>query len=78
MEATGNINWAFGDGGDVRDLGEEAERRGYECREDGKWWNPKYDTDGDTVMTEDQMWQYLDDAIQGDLEDMALRELDYE
>jgi hypothetical protein len=69
----GNINWAFGDGGDARDLGEEAERFGYELREDGKWWNPKDDTDGDTIMTDDQMWQYVDDAIQSRLEDMAWR-----
>lgn len=74
MEATGNINWAFGDGGDVPDLGEDAARYGYELREDGKWWNPKDDTDGDTVKTDQQMSEYVEDACQSDLEAMAERE----
>lgn len=37
MEVTGNINWAFGDGGDVEDLGDAAARYRYEQCEDGKW-----------------------------------------
>lgn len=64
----------FGDGGDGMDLIEEAARYGYELRADGKWWNPADDTDGDTVKTEAEMWDYVEDARQSDSEAMAERE----
>ena len=32
-----NINWAFGDGGDVEDLGDAAVHAFHELCEDGKW-----------------------------------------
>lgn len=73
MEANGNINWAFGDGGDVPDLIEEAARYGYELRDDGRWWNPADDTDGDTIKTDAEMWEYVEDAQQADLEAEAER-----
>ena len=61
----------FGDGGDCEDLSELAGRCGYSLREDGKWWNEADDTNGDTVMTDEQMWQYVSDQRESDLEDMA-------
>ena len=35
--SAGNINWAFGDGGNVEDLIEAAAHYNYELCEDGKW-----------------------------------------
>ena len=61
-----------GDGGDDEDLVEAADRYGYSLRDDGTWWNEADDTDGDTIMTSEQMWQYVSDRREGDLEDMAL------
>lgn len=72
INATGNINWAYGDGGDVEDLGELAEGYGYSLRPDDKWWNEKDDTDGDTVKTDQEMWQYIWDMRESDAEDWAL------
>lgn len=69
----GNINWAFGDGGDVGDLIEECSRLGYEPlpNDDTRFWHPKDDTDGDTIKTEAEMWQYIEDYQQSVLEDAA-------
>lgn len=61
----------FGDGGDIEDMSELAERYGYTLREDGKWWNEADDTNGDTIMTDEQMWQYVSDRRESDLEDIA-------
>lgn len=35
--STGNINWAFGDGGDVEDLADVAGSFGYSLGEDDLW-----------------------------------------
>lgn len=73
MTSAGNINWAFGDGDDGSvDLIEVVERYGYSLREDGLWWNKKDDTDGDTVKTDQQMWEYVWDRQDSDAEDWAL------
>lgn len=64
----------FGDGGNYEDLSELAERYGYSLGENGKWWNEADDTNGDTIMTDEQMWQYISDRRESDLEDMAIEE----
>ena len=65
----------FGDGGDVEDLSDLADRYEYSLRADGLWWNEADDTNGDTIMTDEQLWQYIDDCRESDLEDLALGEL---
>jgi hypothetical protein len=67
MESTGNINWAFGDGGDVEDLVECAERYNYTLCADGKW----RETDDEPGFTDQEMWRYVEEARESDAEDLA-------
>lgn len=62
----------FGDGGDGEDLADAAGRYGYSLRLDGRWWNEADDTDGDTIKTDAEMWQYVWDRRDSGAEDLAL------
>jgi hypothetical protein len=66
--SAGNINWAFGDGGDVEDLSELASRYGYSLNDDGKW----REVDDEPGLSDEEMWQYVWDRRESDAEDMAL------
>lgn len=66
----------FGDGGDVEDLSEIAGRYDYVPFQDathaeGHWWNPNDDTSGDTIKTDQQMWDYVNDRRESESEDWA-------
>lgn len=61
----------FGDGGDVEDLADLADRYGYVQHEYQYWWSPEDDTNGDTKKTDQQMWQYIWDRRDSEAEDMA-------
>lgn len=63
----------FGDEGDGMDLIDECTRLGYEPwpQDEAKFWNLKDDTDGDTVKTEEEMWQYIEDRHDEDMEDQS-------
>ena len=62
----------FGDGGDGEDLEELAGRYGYSLMLDGfMWWNQDDDTNGDTIKTPEEMWEYVLSRRESDLEDMA-------
>ena len=62
-----NINWAFGDGGDVEALCEIADRYHKHLDPDGLWREEV----GDKGMSDEEMWQYVWDRRESDLEDMA-------
>lgn len=65
--SAGNINAAFGAGGDVEDLCDLADRYGYSLRDDELW----RETDDDPGLTDEQMWQYVWDRRESDLEDLC-------
>jgi hypothetical protein len=58
----------FGDGGDVDDLLELASRSGYALCADGLW----RETDDEQGLTDDQMWEYVEDRRQGDINDILI------
>lgn len=70
--SAGNINWAFGDGGDEDNLSEVAGQYGYIQHEYQYWWNPDDDTNGDTIKTDQEMWQYVWDRRESEAEDSAM------
>ena len=59
---------AWGDGGDVEDLVEAADRYGYSLCSDDKWREDM----SEAGLTDEQMWQYVWDRRESDAEDMAL------
>lgn len=65
--SSGNINWAFGDGGDVEDLCELAERYGYSLHDDNKW----RETEDETGLSDHEMWQYIWDRRDSEAENLA-------
>lgn len=68
MGISGNINWAFGDGGDVEDLSDVASRYHYNLCSDGRW----RETEDDPGLTDEDMWQYISDRRDSEAEDLAL------
>ena len=61
----------FGGGGDEEDLFDCAGSYGYVLHKLQYWWSPEDDTDGDTIKTDEQMWQYIWDRRESEAEDMA-------
>ena len=42
---------------------------GYVMKDDDHWWNPKDDTDGDTIISSSVLWEYILDRRASDMED---------
>lgn len=65
----------FGDGGDGGDLADSTARYNYEPYSDAKhlegyWWNPKDDTNGDTIKTDEEMWEFIWDRRESEAEEL--------
>ena len=58
----------FGDDGDVEDLVELANRYDYQLCSDGKWREDM----SEEGKTDEQMWEYVIDRRESDIEDMLL------
>ena len=57
----------FGDGGDAEDLSDLAAKYGYQLCSDDLW----REDITEKGLTDEQMWDYVDDARESDLEDLA-------
>jgi hypothetical protein len=66
----------FGDGGDGEDLGELAAKYNYSQGADNLW--REKDCADEPGLTDEQMWEYIWDRQESDLEDMAVNSLYYE
>lgn len=60
----------FGDGGDAEDLFELANKYDYYQADDGKWYETGCEEE--PGLTDEEMWQYVEDKRSSDLEDLAL------
>lgn len=59
---------AWGDGGDVEDLSDEAMKYSYSLYADGLW----REFEDELGLTDEQMWEYIWDRRESDAEDLAV------